>query len=344
MRPQRLLFIGPIMPPRGGVSVHINRLIRLLSDEFVISVLDESRHIKADVPNIRRMSPIAYLRAIAHVDVIHVHSFSGALKLVHIACSRILFKRVVLTVHSARTTGIMARLALATSARLAHTVIVVSQKVAESIRGSPHVIPAFIPPFQSELAASAEVARWISERKAEGRFVFVSNAYRLEQLQGEDLYGLDLIIDAFTDSSVADRSACVFLVGAPDYNPGLLNVYKDLVAHRRMEQIFLLRTHPESFAGIAALADGTIRATSSDGDAVSIRESLHLGKLTIASNAAARPDGTRIFKSRDVGDLVATIISSITNEAQNRPAGPSMHDYRDLYRNIYRNRGGSTAA
>ncbi len=47
----------------------------------------------------------------------------------------------------------------------------------------------------------------------------------------------------------------------------------------------------------------TIRATRTDGDSLSIRESLYSGVLVIASDVTTRPEGTIIFKNEDVEDL-----------------------------------------
>ena len=335
MRQPRLLFIGPIMPPKGGVSVHIDRLAALLRDDYAVSFLDESRQVKDSVPNIRKMSPLTYLKTILRADVVHVHSFSGLLKLWHVLWSRLLLKRVVLTVHSVMSSGLAANVLLTISSRLAHTVVAVSDKVSQSISARSKVLPAFIPPAQSELAVSPQVSEWIAAKQAEGRFVFASNAYRLEQYQGQDLYGLDLIIDAFSQDPIARRCACVFVIGAPDDEPAALQTYQALIAQRGMGGFFLLHTKSENFAGVAAVSDGTIRATSYDGDALSIRESLHLGKLTIASDAAQRPEGTRTFKSRDAQSLADAVIASIGHSASGQTAAASPPNYRDLYVGLY---------
>jgi glycosyltransferase involved in cell wall biosynthesis len=335
MRQPCLLFVGPIMPPKGGVSVHIERLAALMGEDFSVVFLDESRQIKVDVPNVRCLSPFAYLKMIWCADVVHVHSFSGLLKLLHVICARLLFKRVVLTVHSARNNTVFLRLALAVSSWFAHAVVAVSNEVGRSIPRASNIIPAFLPPERDEFSVSAEVANWIAERKAENRFVFASNAYRLERYKSEDLYGLDLVIDAFAHTSVTQRCACIFVVGDPDHEPSLLKAYENRIAQRKMQGVFLLHTRPESFVGVAALADGTIRATSYDGDALSIRESLHLGKLTIASDAAVRPEGTVTFRSRDASSLITTILGEINHSTVVRPPESGAQGYRDLYLGLY---------
>ena len=59
----------------------------------------------------------------------------------------------------------------------------------------------------------------------------------------------------------------------------------------------------EEFSYFLASANMFIRATNTDGDSVSIRESLYLEKVTIASDVVARPYGVHIFKNRNINSL-----------------------------------------
>ena len=56
-----------------------------------------------------------------------------------------------------------------------------------------------------------------------------------------------------------------------------------------------------------------LRPTNSDGDSVSVRESLSLGVPVIASDAAPRPNGTILFRSRDHDDLTNKTIDVLNN-------------------------------
>lgn len=335
---RRLLLIGPITPPKGGVSVHIHRLSSLLGADFAVSYLDESRQIKPGIPNIRRMSPWRYLACIGSADVVHVHSFSGGLKFVHVLCARMLLRRVVLTVHSVMQGGLASRLMFKLSTLFSHTVVAVSLEAGQLVSGPSKIIPAFIPPSADELIVGADVAEWIAAKKDEGRFVFASNAYRLERHQGVDLYGLDLIIDAFSISPISRLCACIFIVGSPEFDPERLESLKKVIAQRQIVHCFNLLDRPENFPGVVALCDGTIRATNTDGDALSVRESIQLGKVTIASDAAARPEGTRLFKSRDEQSLVDAILAAIQRHTCGEAKALGLSPYRDLYTSIYRGR------
>ena len=56
----------------------------------------------------------------------------------------------------------------------------------------------------------------------------------------------------------------------------------------------------------------TLRTTNTDGDAISIRESLYFDKPVLASDIVSRPDGVAVFKTRNINDLVR-MIKEITN-------------------------------
>ena len=57
-------------------------------------------------------------------------------------------------------------------------------------------------------------------------------------------------------------------------------------------------TGEHSYFEVIKLCDGTIRHTSTDGDSLSVRESLFLGKCTLASDVVSRPVGCLLY-SRD---------------------------------------------
>ncbi|MBS2028806.1 MAG: glycosyltransferase family 4 protein [Deltaproteobacteria bacterium] len=97
------------------------------------------------------------------------------------------------------------------------------------------------------------------------------------------------------------------------------------------------------FAHAQALAvmkqsDAFVRPTSIDGDALSVREALALGVRTVASDAARRPEGVRVFRTGDPFSLAEAIELAL---AQPRPeprgddALPRLIQiYRDLSRAV----------
>ena len=60
-------------------------------------------------------------------------------------------------------------------------------------------------------------------------------------------------------------------------------------------------------AALLEKSDVFVRPTTSDGDSVSIRECLFLGTPVVASDAAIRPEGCRIFKTREFDQMLALV-------------------------------------
>ena len=56
-----------------------------------------------------------------------------------------------------------------------------------------------------------------------------------------------------------------------------------------------------------------MRPTNTDGDANSLREALYFEVSSIASDAAARPDGTILFKNRDANDFISKVKHILDN-------------------------------
>lgn len=71
-----------------------------------------------------------------------------------------------------------------------------------------------------------------------------------------------------------------------------------------MEDNFLFQTNPYQFYPILMKSDIFTRPTTSDGDAISLREALYLKTPSVASDVVPRPEGTVLFKNRDVADFI----------------------------------------
>ncbi len=72
--------------------------------------------------------------------------------------------------------------------------------------------------------------------------------------------------------------------------------------------------------GTIALCDTFVRATRADGDAMSVREALALGRPVVASDAAVRPGGVLVYPCEDPAALAEAIERSF--EAP-QPAPPA---------------------
>lgn len=336
MKSPRLLLIGTFPHPRGGISVHLQRLKAATeAAAMACSALDESRLSKPDLANLRTMSPLAYVRAVLKADVVHIHTSHPLLRLAHVFMARLLLRRVVVTVHSltAPRRSAVARLSYRLASEIAHVSVFVSEQVRAGLPGRGPVIPAFLPPDAQEERVPAGLASWIRKQQAGGRRVIVSNASRLAQFQGEDLYGLDTLIELFSSPEVRERFACLLLVSSLDGGEKYFAACSRRIASAGISPQFLLVSEPIGFAGLLKLGDVFIRATNTDGDALSVREALWYGKRVLASDCASRPAGVTLFRSRDVADLRDKLLNpSVQADVSSRQdfARPLLELYRSL--------------
>jgi glycosyltransferase involved in cell wall biosynthesis len=304
-----VLIIGALPPPLGGVTIHIARLAERLNQRGVsFTLLDEGKVPKPGVVRLRTMSPIAYLRVLASASTVHIHSSNHFIRLVHTLAARLVGRRVVHTVHSARGTK-AALCALYLASYLAHERIGVSAEVARRLAGTSHVVPAFVPPSEDEEGIPFEVESWMRSQSERGRRVIAFNASRPSKIDGVDLYGLDMLIDALSDQRL-DRFAailCVSLTETPD------NYYAEILARaeeRGLGNRIRFQTGQIRFAGILKRADVFVRPTITDGDAISIREAIWYGVPAIASDAVIRPERTIIFPSRNHEGFVDAVVNA----------------------------------
>ena len=99
--------------------------------------------------------------------------------------------------------------------RLSQCVISVSEQVRDTLKfKGDKIIPAFLRPLLEEEFIPEELAVWMQERRLEGRQIIVSYASDLRSAHGEHLYGLDLLVEAFTRPEVSRKYALLFIVGS----------------------------------------------------------------------------------------------------------------------------------
>ena len=175
------------------------------------------------------------------------------------------------------------------------------------------VIPAFIGRSQDEDEAPKDIVAFIETHRRQGKTVLGLNASRVINRNGVDVYGLDLLVAAFKcDSDV--RAQCVAVVCISEVARDSVNLHQlqDSIRREGLIGSILVYAGDVAFSEVLKRCGIFIRPTSTDGDAISVREALWFGIPTIASDAATRPKGVICFRSRDVSDLTSKILENIT--------------------------------
>ncbi len=341
MSKKKILLIGPYPPPYGGVSMHIKRLKALFSGEFNIDIVDESRERKQGIFNLRSLNIFKYLNKVFKTDIVHIHSGKFFFRMLHFSAASLFLKKKIITIHGyepGRGANIrpMDRFIL----NNCNKVIFVSKELADAFNVKHYIInEAFLPPdVTSEAEIPIEVINWIEQRKEQGYKIAVANAWRLDKHEEEDLYGLDLcIMAAKNNKENGIKTATIFVVSD---RSGVIKTeqYKNMISEFALEDRFLVWEAPLSFIKLIIHTDIVLRPTNTDGDALTVREGLFLGKPVVASDVVIRPEGTKLFKTRDAESL-ARAIAEVLNEGQQSTMDnqrPGVTHYLEYYeKNVY---------
>lgn len=316
---KKVCLVGPFSI-KGGVSVHLNRVVKFYSD-FEFIKIDESPlslNSTSDIFNIRTLNIIKYLNLIISSDIVHVHSTPLILRFFHGFVSKFLFKKTIITIHS--LTLIKNKLSLHFLRIICFLfydkVIYVSNSISNKVNVKGYVFPAFIPPnMDDEVDLPDELLSRLSHTN---KFVISSNAYRLNIYNQVDLYGLDLLIECCFELNKQGYSNLlfIFVVGDPLFNNHLLEIYENRIVELALSNFFLIHKGDVSFVKLIQKSNLVIRATNTDGDALSVRESLFLGKPIICSDVVDRPSGVILFKNRKLFSLIDKVLF-VFNEEKN---------------------------
>jgi len=307
-----VIEIGSYPPPFGGVSIHIQRLTDYLnSNGMRCCVIDILGNIKADG---NRVSQFSRFRAVLKIltarrSILHFHDF-------YFESSRLGITYLLMQIFGARHIRIQSfhnerfpdrlngygkwrRNAAVYFLNRMHKIIVDNPLCAEMAarfitdKSRIAVIPEFIPPRAVPPVINSDILNLRKEKK----FLISSNAWQICFHKGEDLYGIDMLVELV--DRLANRRkidvGLVFLlpsVGDAEY----LKRINEEINRRGIEDRFLIVTEPlEEAASLWNISDAVIRATNTDGNSVSVLEALSMKIPVVASDCTVRPEGAVLF-------------------------------------------------
>jgi glycosyltransferase involved in cell wall biosynthesis len=314
------LIIGPCPPPYGGVSVHILRLNNLLQKEFDFDFIYESPNKKNEYFNIRSLRIPTYLKKVYNADILYIHSGSILLRVFHLVIGRIFSRKIILALHGFTSAppkfifyikGIIYR--------LANTIIVVNNNIKERLylpEKKCITKEAFIPPVLKEEPQLPEnIVELLCKNKRDGKVVICANAFRLEKYRNQDLYGLDMCIEAAHRLLKKNLFFIfIFIVSSIDDKTDVYFKMEKLIQKLNLCNHFFLRNEKLSFVKLMEQSDIIVRPTNTDGDSLTIREGLFLNKKVLASDVVERPEGVILFENRNINDLEMKLEDLIVNE------------------------------
>lgn len=337
-RPAALAIVGSYPPPYGGVGIHVQRLCPLLERRGIDFVVYNATSDFGKAPRVipvfgqRRTWILRYFFQ-ARETAIYVMSGRLIAWVVTALMASLRGRRVLLRLRNAALpdwirSSPWRRFWSGFALRRMTGVVCVSRLLLESARALGvaedrlHWSPGFLPPAPADLDSSglsSELREFLSAHAP----LICANG-KVDWYRGEDLYGLDQLVELAIHLRPAHAKLGI-VVSFADFGPAD-QAYVDRLLNRAAEagvrENLFFQLQPAPFVPVMAACDVFVRPTNTDGDAISVREALYLGLPTVASDAVVRPAGTRVHRTRDVGDLVEKVrdvLQSLPSRHERKP-------------------------
>jgi glycosyltransferase involved in cell wall biosynthesis len=170
------------------------------------------------------------------------------------------------------------------------------------------VIPAYLPANETGFELSSELKQYF-ESHTPSMFFY---AFGIKQLNGVDLYGLDMALESIKYLKEDYPKIGLFLlIPDADKDPNMVK-YLDFVSEHKLQEN--IKFHFDVIPDLNVVCEKSeiyLRPTCSDGDSLTVREALHKNIKVIVSDVVERPEACILFKNRDVLDMVRVLNETI---------------------------------
>lgn len=334
LKKKKVVIIGVTPPPVGGVSIHIARFIKILSDretQFEVNLISPPKYFKSW----KRfwLIPVTFSLLKHNAEIYHLHKPDHVIGLWYVLFLIALCgKRVIFTIHNENIADeisngeitCLKRFSLRIIFKKFSHIICVNQRMAETLINEGikedriSVVPAFIPQEEFDVSCLPKnITQFVKSHSP----VLVGYSHRVYLYQGFDRYGGDMMLEVVRRLRVPNPKIGVIIV-IPTQNPNVnegIQKYNEFIDENKLNENVLLCTDLVDLTALFSISDIHIRPSNTDGDPIAVRESLHLGIPTVASDCTYKPTGTVFHKDRDHDDFekkVQYVIDSIEEERE----------------------------
>lgn len=278
---KKILIISRIPPPIGGVSIHTFRLAENLKEKDWSVLVAE--------PTFANILKIGFYAVVS--NVIHIHSLRFFSRTWFIwALFRLFGKNLILSLHSYREKSFFDKLALRIPKHIISVNNDIANRLKEKLGIKSHVISPFLLPTKKEQSFFKPLAKHEKEF-FQTRDVISVNAWKVTWENGKDIYGLDLVIEAFSSVQKGNKKAGLCLC-IPQLTIEGGEYLENLKSRFKIDNTtVLIIDRGVNFLDVLMLSSVFVRPTRTDGDALSVKEALLAGIPTIATKVVERPTG-----------------------------------------------------
>jgi glycogen(starch) synthase len=335
----RVLQLGPVPPPHGGVQANMSaiheRLLAAGADAFLIAVTrGEKAPAKEDSRVLRPQTAFELMKILfnSKADIIHLHfggDFTLRLAALAFAAASLTRAKTVLTFHSGGFASSAAGKAAkflslrGFAVRRLDKIVAVNEEIIrlfEKYGVKREKIALVAPHALREPNPAIEIPENLQ------KFVKYHSPLLLTASWLEPHYDLPLQIKAMRFVLRQFPRAGLLIAGSGEQERELRKV---IAAEDYAKNILLAGDVPhEVLLHLIKSADVLLRTTRFDGDAISVREALFLGTPVVASDNRMRPEGVFLFKIGDLRELETAIFAALN--AGKKPRAESSDGWKNI--------------
>lgn len=293
----KLLIVGNLPPPIGGVSIHVSRLL---------SWLDCNKEIDHGFYDLRNFKIFIFLKIIVQSSIIHLHTSNTIFRFLVVLLCKLTMKKIIITIHGnlGRHSLLLNYIDLI-SIYFSDIPVLINEESfnqARKYNKKSKYVSAFIAPLKTE-ALPKRIEGELLKLSNCFNSIFCTNAFNVSfDSSGNEIYQISTLINIFTEFP-----EYLLIVSDPSGN------YYSFIERSGCiisDNIFFI-SELHDFVTVINHSDCLIRFTTTDGDSLSVREALFKGKSVIASNVVSRPQGVKLV------NLSQSDLSKLLREFEN---------------------------
>jgi len=344
----RVLQLGPYPPPHGGVQSNLVAIHKFLEKRGIRdTVINITRHRKPASDRIyypKNAFELLGLLFRLRYDIIHLHiggMLTRRLLYLGLVCTLRPACKSVLTFHSGGYPSTPA----GKSTRPSSFVGFVLRRFDRVVGVNPEIIQflhklgigsnraRLIPPYA--FLPDAELANGLPDPL--NTFLVRHKPILISVGLLEPEYDLTLQIEVLGKVLETFHSAGLVIIGSGSLKQDLR---RKIEVQSYADDVLLCGDIPHAFTMAAiARSDVMLRTTFYDGDAISVREALHLGTAVIATDNGMRPGGVHLIPRSDVQALFRAIEQILatprtTNHERTVPDESNLQSVLELYEEL----------
>lgn len=323
---KKIVVMGPLPPPLGGISVHVARLIeKLRKQQNVVHHWQSTAEYRYRYFLLYLVRLVFFLLRhrphLVYFHTLYLKNGMGELRVL-IALKKALGYKVVLVEHDCRY---ITHTSTRWKKRLSGLIPSINEHIFIGLTTFEHrqhhairepavfsIEGAFIPPdYNTQENALFAYPEPLKTFMFGHKPLIFMNAFKFSLLQGKDLYGIDQALEALALLKAMRKNIGLVIVLA-EIGDSLYeqNIQQQISTLHLEDHVFILTGNYELWP-LFIYADIFIRPTLSDGASVSVMEALYAGVPVVASCAATRPPEAMLYKTGDVPDLCTKILITL---------------------------------